>query len=159
MEEQERTEKTNGAEPELLYHYTTQKGLLGILHERCIWATHIRYLNDASEFKHGVEMVAQSVLKINIDPSTIQFKAIEANRPFPTPSFEGILQASANDVLRMLDFIDVYRCVVLWLRRHTKRSRRCSGPVEGLLGQRHGNKHRIRQNATFGPFSKDWKWP
>lgn len=36
-------------EPELLYHYTTQEGLLGILKDRCIWATHIRYLNDTSE--------------------------------------------------------------------------------------------------------------
>lgn len=33
----------------LLYHYTTQYGLLGILKQRCIWATHIRYLNDTSE--------------------------------------------------------------------------------------------------------------
>jgi hypothetical protein len=34
---------------ELLYHYTTQHGLLGILKQKCIWATHIRYLNDTSE--------------------------------------------------------------------------------------------------------------
>lgn len=33
----------------LLYHYTTQHGLLGILKQKCIWATHIRYLNDTSE--------------------------------------------------------------------------------------------------------------
>jgi len=38
------------AKPEgLLYHYTTQQGLLGILKQKCIWATHIRYLNDTSE--------------------------------------------------------------------------------------------------------------
>ena len=34
---------------DLLYHYTTQHGLLGILKQKCIWATHIRYLNDTSE--------------------------------------------------------------------------------------------------------------
>jgi hypothetical protein len=33
----------------LLYHYTTQHGLMGILKNKCIWATHIRYLNDTSE--------------------------------------------------------------------------------------------------------------
>lgn len=33
----------------LLFHYTTQQGLLGILKQKCIWATHIRYLNDTSE--------------------------------------------------------------------------------------------------------------
>ncbi|HTX75388.1 MAG TPA: hypothetical protein VMD29_04205, partial [Terracidiphilus sp.] len=39
------------AEPELLYHYTDQKGLLGILggREKCIWATHLQYLNDTTE--------------------------------------------------------------------------------------------------------------
>jgi len=49
QEPQETT--TNRAEPELLYHYTDQKGLIGILggKEKCIWATHINYLNDTSE--------------------------------------------------------------------------------------------------------------
>ena len=40
------------AEPEgLLYHYTTQQGLLGILNNKnkCIWATHSQYLNDKRE--------------------------------------------------------------------------------------------------------------
>jgi hypothetical protein len=37
-------------EPEgLLFHYTDQNGLLGILESKSIWATHIRYLNDTSE--------------------------------------------------------------------------------------------------------------
>lgn len=33
----------------LLYHYTDQNGLLGILSSKTIWSTHIRYLNDTSE--------------------------------------------------------------------------------------------------------------
>ena len=37
------------AEPELLYHYTDQKGLLGILESSCLWASHLQYLNDKSE--------------------------------------------------------------------------------------------------------------
>src|ERR1035438_1214814 len=49
MEEQEPQRAEGQAEPELLYHYTTQYGLLGILKHKCIWATHIRYLNDTSE--------------------------------------------------------------------------------------------------------------
>jgi len=49
MEEQEHVETNGQAEPELLFHYTTQHGLLGILKHKCIWATHIRYLNDTSE--------------------------------------------------------------------------------------------------------------
>lgn len=36
--------------PELLYHYTNQVGLLGILNSRSLWATRIHYLNDSQEF-------------------------------------------------------------------------------------------------------------
>ncbi len=49
MEEQKLQPREDQAKPELLYHYTTQHGLLGILKHKCIWATHIRYLNDTSE--------------------------------------------------------------------------------------------------------------
>ena len=34
---------------ELLYHYTDQRGLIGILGDKKIWATNIRYLNDTQE--------------------------------------------------------------------------------------------------------------
>lgn len=37
--------------PELLYHYTTLDGLLGIVDKGELWATGILYLNDTSEFE------------------------------------------------------------------------------------------------------------
>jgi hypothetical protein len=37
----------------LLYHYTTLEGLLGIVKSEAIRATHIRYLNDASELDNA----------------------------------------------------------------------------------------------------------
>lgn len=37
--------------PEILYHYTTQIGLLGILSKGSLWATKIHYLNDAAEYE------------------------------------------------------------------------------------------------------------
>lgn len=43
--------------PEVLYHYTTQAGLLGILEKQEIWATHTQYLNDHTEYLHAVKMV------------------------------------------------------------------------------------------------------
>lgn len=46
----------------LLYHYTTQAGLLGILKSKSIWATHIRYLNDTSEGQIFAELL-QNELK------------------------------------------------------------------------------------------------
>ena len=42
-----------GASPDLLYHYTTENGMFGILDSSEIWPTHIRFLNDLSEQSEG----------------------------------------------------------------------------------------------------------
>jgi hypothetical protein len=44
------------AKPELLFHYTRQSGLDGILKDDCIWATHYRFLNDLSECLEAPEL-------------------------------------------------------------------------------------------------------
>ncbi len=71
MEEQERKENADRAEPELLYHYTTEKGLYGILESDTIWATHYKFLNDSSErtlgfdiYRNATESVDRSTLVI-----------------------------------------------------------------------------------------------
>lgn len=43
--------------PDVLYHYTDQRGLLGIIDNRKIWLTHTQYLNDAKEFKVALELL------------------------------------------------------------------------------------------------------
>jgi hypothetical protein len=45
----------------LLYHYTDQKGLIGILESKKIWATHARYLNDTTEGKIVVEVLRKVI--------------------------------------------------------------------------------------------------
>jgi hypothetical protein len=47
-----------------LYHYTTQKGLLGIINDRQIWATHTQYLNDRREFLHAVDLVRGEIQRL-----------------------------------------------------------------------------------------------
>ncbi len=47
--------------PPVLYHYTTQSGLMGILHDNCIWATAAHYLNDSSEYVAGLEHIAHAL--------------------------------------------------------------------------------------------------
>ena len=42
------------AAPDIVYHYTDNKGLLGILKSGKIWLTDIFGLNDPSEIRHGV---------------------------------------------------------------------------------------------------------
>jgi hypothetical protein len=52
-------ESSEQSPPEILYHYTSQAGLLGIIESKCIWATEIRYLNDASEFQYFLDLVRE----------------------------------------------------------------------------------------------------
>ena len=44
--------------PSVLFHYTTQAGLLGILATDSIWATKIHYLNDSSEYLLALDLAA-----------------------------------------------------------------------------------------------------
>jgi len=50
--------------PDLLYHYANFGGLTGILQSRRLWATDIRYLNDANELSYGVSEMSELVEKI-----------------------------------------------------------------------------------------------
>ena len=45
--------------PAILYHYTTQQGLLGIIGDKEIWASHTQYLNDVREFRHALDLVRE----------------------------------------------------------------------------------------------------
>ncbi len=47
--------------PATLYHYTNQRGLLGIVKEQRIWATHTQYLNDRREFAHAINTLRAEV--------------------------------------------------------------------------------------------------
>lgn len=49
--------------PEILYHYTSQDGLIGIIREQALWATKIQYMNDASELVEPTQR-AQYILKV-----------------------------------------------------------------------------------------------
>ena len=43
--------------PNILYHYTTLEGLLGIIRDKEIWASSIWHLNDTSEFAYTLDLV------------------------------------------------------------------------------------------------------
>ena len=50
--------------PEDLYHYTDGGGLLGILDNCTLWATHAAYLNDAEETVYGLENVVRELKRL-----------------------------------------------------------------------------------------------
>ena len=47
---------------QIVYHYTSQTGLLAIIKTKKIWATDIYYLNDSAEMKHAWK-IAKEVLR------------------------------------------------------------------------------------------------
>jgi len=59
-----------------LYHYTTWKGLLGILRTQSLWATHYKFLNDYSEiifFKEKLVSLIQPHVR-NVYEKVIKYK-------------------------------------------------------------------------------------
>src|ERR1017187_4880845 len=70
MEEQERQQTEDQAEPELLYHYTDEKGLIGILESQNLWASHYRFLNDYEEGR-GVKEFFRAMEEASHNDSTL----------------------------------------------------------------------------------------
>lgn len=63
--------------PELLWHYTDAQGLLSIVESGVLWATNTRYLNDATELLHGLDVARERLLayagKAGLKAGTVQF--------------------------------------------------------------------------------------
>ena len=59
MEEKEKYRHDTAVPLDTLYHYTSQRGLLGIIREECIWATDVRYLSDSTEFSYAIDLASQ----------------------------------------------------------------------------------------------------
>lgn len=72
-------------QPTNLCHYTTQKGLMGILESRQLWATDVRYLNDSQEFVYATDL------------------AIKYLNDHPLKSSDDTRKAFAQRALDMLD--------------------------------------------------------
>jgi len=80
-------------EPEILYHYTSQAGLLGILASGRIWATDIYKLNDWTEFRllfttGSMQLLADAFSSglpddIDADAKKMMIECVLAERNFP----------------------------------------------------------------------------
>jgi len=58
------TDHFNKLPPDVLYHYTGQAGLIGIVEKAELWATKIQYMNDATEFGLALGMARQELQTI-----------------------------------------------------------------------------------------------
>lgn len=51
----------NTIPPSVLYHYTTRKGLIGMLEQRVVYASNVRYLNDENEIALAIRLVKKII--------------------------------------------------------------------------------------------------
>jgi Protein of unknown function (DUF2971) len=54
--------------PALLYHYTDARGLIGIVENRCLWATDTRFLNDELEAVYAGNVVSGALESLTVNP-------------------------------------------------------------------------------------------
>jgi hypothetical protein len=47
--------------PQILFHYTSAEGLIGILKARALWATSIRFLNDSTEYSLAINLAREFI--------------------------------------------------------------------------------------------------
>lgn len=92
MEEQDGQQSDVQPEPELLYHYTDQKGLLGIIENKCLWATHSQFLNDLSEYR-----IAFGALLKKIRTERTDDWAVLQSRFLRARQMKGIFVSSFSD--------------------------------------------------------------
>jgi Protein of unknown function (DUF2971) len=65
---------------ESVYHYTTLEGLMGICESRCIWATDVLYMNDASEYVYAQSVIDDVISAYSVKhPEFAQYKYIFEN--------------------------------------------------------------------------------
>jgi hypothetical protein len=101
MGEQERQQAAGQNEPKLLYHYTDQKGLLGILGEKskAIWATSIRYLNDTSE--------GQIILRVVLDEISSRYDSGDLFRQLGIANDKTINKSESADAEALTKAIEM----------------------------------------------------
>lgn len=58
-----------------IFHYTSAQGLIGILNNKTLWATHYNYLNDQTEFNHAKKIILNTIEESE-NPLVIRYKEI-----------------------------------------------------------------------------------
>ncbi len=100
MAEQEQQHAEDRTEPEFLYHYTTEKGLYGILEKECIWATHYRFLNDLSECLEAPELFEAQIRQ----QSSTKFPQSEVSKAVRRAHCDNI----RNTLRTLIELTDAY---------------------------------------------------
>ncbi len=71
-----------------LHHYTTPAGLLGIVQNRELWMTDVRFMNDSSELDWPLQVIAEALTSVESPSLGPAREVIEALRRPNAPVFE-----------------------------------------------------------------------
>ena len=79
--------------PQILYHYTTQEGMLGIIKEGALWASHIFFLNDSNELIEPLRIASETIeeYRTKLTEKEMQTKKEEIDRISAYNSYSGCL--------------------------------------------------------------------
>lgn len=61
-----------------VFHYTSQKGLLGIINTKSLWATNILYMNDAAELQYAVGLARGQIALLKESLSSEDVRLLDA---------------------------------------------------------------------------------
>src|SRR5258708_27070447 len=62
-----------------IFHYTSQKGFLGILQDKALWASKIQFLNDSAEFQYTFDLVESRLKEQERNPKLKEFSHFRKN--------------------------------------------------------------------------------
>lgn len=72
-----------------LYHYTSIDSLLGIVKDKALWATEIKYLNDSQEFRYFAELMRERALVYDASDNEAEIDAANQLRSWISDWFVG----------------------------------------------------------------------
>lgn len=55
--------------PNIIYHYTSLNGLIGIIESQSLFASNLYYLNDRKEYQHGIEIILDTIKDLKNEKS------------------------------------------------------------------------------------------
>jgi hypothetical protein len=90
--------------PEMIYHYTDDAGLQGIIEHGTLWCTDVAYLNDPSEIKYGVSIAAETLAANASGASLLErlfsrdFRRYETSTEDVAQAFVCSLSTKGNDL-------------------------------------------------------------
>lgn len=104
----------NGRPPDTLYHYTSTDAFYKIIDSGCLWASHVRFMTDASEIVYGRELLREMLADAASHWDAEKFKQLErsvlgfsqTDSSSLTPVYALALSGKADDVAQWERYAD-----------------------------------------------------